>query len=337
MFDDFNRADGAVYDADAGQWSTGGINSGSNALRVIGNALGVASDGNGRTADSFGPDVEIRATVTALPTNGSYVFLAARVHDEGTSNWDGYGLIVIRTGASSWVWALRRYDNGSSETLGSTVDNPALEVGGEIHWTLTADALEVAYTPPAGSPALVLSRTDATYAALGPAGIELGDSTVRLDNVTIASIVAETGEGAFDISAFPTVDFAGMKTASGSLDAAATPTATFAGIKTARGALSASATPTFETTGTKRALGQLAAMATPSFVASGIKAARGALSAVAHPVATFLGFAGADEPARLALSDRPRTSLVVADQPSTTLALSDRAKTSLTLEDGPAQ
>lgn len=189
LLDDFNRGDGNV-NVGAGEalWSPEGINSGSNALNVVSNLL-AASGGNGRELAKSGPDVFRWIDLPVLmASNEGYVFFSARATTGG--NWNGYGFIFIRTGASSYVHQFRRYTSGSSTVLGGTASTTALGAGDKIGFSVEGKILKL-WRLPSGSEVWeeLASREDTTYAGDGYCGIEM-TSTTRLDNLFGATVTA---------------------------------------------------------------------------------------------------------------------------------------------------
>lgn len=189
LFDDFDRANGTVH-VGAPQWSAGAINGAVQELEVLGTALGTNAGGhNGRSATDLGPDFEIYFEVPVLPTNGNYIFIAARIQEPGTGNWDGYGMLYLRESGTD-LWQLRRYDNGSSNVLGASFFKD-LEVGDSIGFSGDANVFTALRKPKGGAWEALASREDSTYANAGPFGFEFGDSTGRADNLFAGTIGEE--------------------------------------------------------------------------------------------------------------------------------------------------
>jgi len=191
LLDDFNRDDGSVYVAGgASIWSTGAVAPGSNGLNITGNQL-YASGADGRTLDDYGPDVGVYMTLATLMGEGEgYVFVPLRVHEAGTSTWDGYAAIFIRTGALSYIHQIRRYIDGSSTVLGGTVSSQALAAGDKIGFKVLGEVLSLWRQPSGGEWEELGSREDATLTEAGPIGLETTLGT-RLDDL----YVWEPGEG----------------------------------------------------------------------------------------------------------------------------------------------
>jgi hypothetical protein len=186
ILDNFNRADGSLSGATASSgvaWSTGGIDSNVNGLTICGQELcGVNT--NGVLSPTYGPDTEMYADMPVLPlsSDGGYVFLAERISNVGGS-WNGYGMLF----APSNTWQLRRYVGGSSTVLASGTQ--AVTAGDALGFSVIGNSLTAWYKPVAGSWSSIVSTTDSTYTNGGPMGIELGDATVRLDNLSGGSTV----------------------------------------------------------------------------------------------------------------------------------------------------
>jgi len=198
VLDNFNRADGAISGSTASSgvtWSTGGIDGNVNGLNICGNQL-CGINTNGVLTPSYGPDTEIYADMPALPltSDGGYVFMAERISNVGTSGWNGYGMLF----APSNTWQLRRYTGGSSTVLASGTQ--AATAGDSLGFSVIGNTLTAWYKPAAGAWTSVVSTTDSTYSSAGPVGIELGDSTVRLDNLAGGSTVTNVPPAAPTLS-----------------------------------------------------------------------------------------------------------------------------------------
>lgn len=193
ILDDFNRAAGSL-DTRLGcsngvnSWFLGQINGGtttdcdvgSSQLRVSG------STGDSFITASFGPDAEVYASWPVAPT--SYAFLAARIKDENTATWDGYGVIWIAGGTG---WQIRRYDNGASTVLASSA-SPNVVAGDKVGMSVVG-SLITAYRYNAGAWASVVSFSDATYPLAGKIGFEFGDSTGRMTDFGGGTYVPAAG------------------------------------------------------------------------------------------------------------------------------------------------
>jgi hypothetical protein len=199
ILDNFNRPDGSLAGTTASSgvtWSNGGIATGTNLLDICSNQLcGVGT--NGVLTPIYGPDTEIYADMPVLPlsTDGGYAFLAERISGVGTSSWNGYGLLF----APSNTWQLRRYTGGSSTTIASGTQTA--NAGDSIGFSVIGNTLTAWYKPAAGSWSSVVTATDNTYSNAGPIGIEMGDSTLRLDNLAGGSTVNNSPPAAPALSA----------------------------------------------------------------------------------------------------------------------------------------
>lgn len=195
ILDDFNRSDRNLSgdtSSSGAVWSTIAMTGTAMELAITSNQMSVPGSRNGYLPGPYGPNVELWCTVSVLPGAGAYVFLAVRAQDVGAvSTWDGYGLIyIVGTG-----WQLRRYLNGTSTTLTSSA-TPILAAGDGMGFSVIQSRL-TAYRNPAGAGWIPtgLAITDATYSAPGAIGLELNDTTVRIDNL---------GGGAFTDAAIRT-------------------------------------------------------------------------------------------------------------------------------------
>jgi hypothetical protein len=182
LLDDFNRSDPAPI---GGIWATTIMNGvGNNTLACVSNTqLGDPINGASSgwvNAAQYGPDCEFYLDVPVLPASGQYIFLACNARQLGTaSTWDGNGIIYIRgTG-----WQIRRYDNAVSTNFG-TVNTEALVAGDKIGISNLGGVVSAwRFNAATGMWVLVTSHTDTTYNQAGYFGVELGDTTVRLDNL----------------------------------------------------------------------------------------------------------------------------------------------------------
>lgn len=195
VIDDFGRADGNLNTRLAcsngvDSWFLGKINGGSDTNFDIlsGRLADNAVTGDSFIQASFGPDTEVYLTMPVVPT--SYAFLAARIKDENTATWDGYGVIWIAGGSPNWQ--LRRYDNGSQTNVSNT--NGANPNAGDKIGLSVVGSLLTGYLFTGGVWTTVLTGTDATYPLAGKIGIEIGDSTGRYDDFGGGTVVTTVGQ-----------------------------------------------------------------------------------------------------------------------------------------------
>lgn len=192
LFDDFARADAGVLTGGP-QWAAGGINTGTQNLVTKSETVATqANNTGGRTAANFGPDVETLVEIkTPLMAAGeNYNFMAFRINEPGTGNWDGYGVIFIRVTTNTWLHQIRRYLNGSSTVLGGTASTMALAVGDQIGYKALGSKLYLLHKPAGGAISVLAMREDVTYSAAGPVGFEFSSTNDRYDNVLIKTLGA---------------------------------------------------------------------------------------------------------------------------------------------------
>jgi hypothetical protein len=192
VIDNFNRADGNLSGSTTSSgatWSTIGINQSSNGLTNAGNEMAEPSSGQqGLLSSTYGPDTEMYVDVTTLPTSGNYVFMTERISGGGTGTWNGYGMIYIK--GSPDTWQLRKY-TGGVQAVGSPLatGSQSISAGDSIGFSVIGNTLTAWYKPVAGSWISIITATDSTYTGAGQMGFELGDTTLRLDNLSGGNVV----------------------------------------------------------------------------------------------------------------------------------------------------
>lgn len=194
ILDNFNRSDNLLHNspnASSGDtWSNQRINGGgTNDLQISSSQLGssTGSATNGYLTSNYGPDVEVYCNISVLPASGNYVFFITRLHDQGTTSFDGYGMIYIATD----TWQIRRYDNGTSTVLASATQ--AVSAGDSIGFSAVGSTLTAYYKPSASATwTSLFSTTDSTYSNAGPIGLELGDTTARVDDLSGGTVVTNS-------------------------------------------------------------------------------------------------------------------------------------------------
>jgi hypothetical protein len=186
VFTGTNGADLPVYSAN---WTTLSSNAGYHELEIQGNAAtsttGAGADAADAWATTYGPDCEVYATITTLPTAGGsgYVQLLARLQAVGGDNtFDGYGL-EYQTQSGTDRLRLFRIDNSAPTYLGSGDISQDLSAGDSIGLSIVGSTLQAWYKPAAGSWAtLGSSVTDTTYGSSGKIGLYANSTVVRIDS-----------------------------------------------------------------------------------------------------------------------------------------------------------
>jgi len=370
LFDDFSRADGNVVVGDAGQWAEAGINNPTNKLATAGEQLKAeGASGNGRSATVLGPDVEMYATLSALPVVGSYVFFASRITPGAT--WTGYGAIIIRTEGNTFLCQIRKYTNGSNQTPGGwATATTTFEVGDKFGWSVinnkAGNPVIAIYRFHAGEWTLLAEQAETTFQYLnsGPIGIELGDNTARLDNLFAGTVGGAVLHSIELTDSLALADSLSTGTGKALEDVIVLSEA----IAKQPGHTQADSLSLSDAIGKSAGHVEADALALSDELAKGVghvevdslalsdsigqrvtknlNDALGLADSIARRVvkgiADLLGLSDSvttgepDQPAHLAIFDRPSTVLSIDDRPTTELALLDRPTTILTLEDQPA-
>jgi RHS repeat-associated protein len=115
-----------------GNWSPTSIDGAGQLLGVFEEAAGLGAAGSGSSVrrEVVAGDVEVHATVSALPGAGESLFLYMHLRDVGGSGWDGYRLRVERgTGARADTVAIQEIRNGAAAPLASGSLGRALQAG----------------------------------------------------------------------------------------------------------------------------------------------------------------------------------------------------------------
>lgn len=210
VLDNFNRADTTNVSSSPASgpydWAPTQINSGlPTELGIISNQLYKANNGNnGYINHLFGPDTEVNIDVNVPPSSGSYVVLWARIQDPGSGAFDSYALVYINNGANA-TWSLRRYDNSAMTEL-ATLNTPLISAGDSLGFAVTGTGSAVtltAYQQSAGVWSTIGSVNDNSASRItssGYIGTEVGDSTMRLDNLRGGDVINNTPPTAPDLS-----------------------------------------------------------------------------------------------------------------------------------------
>lgn len=200
ILDDFNRADATPASAN---WDYH-LNStfwGCPPISVISNQGGLATSNYGDSywaAATFGPDVEVYATVAALPGSGTDQFLEFRIQSPGTggtapADGDSYGVSFKNTAPDELMFY--RCDNSSYTQLGATQTPGNLSVGDKIGVEMIGDTIQ-AYRYTGGAWAAYGSpETDSTYTVAGYIGGGFGDYIGRWDDFGGGTVVTGGGGG----------------------------------------------------------------------------------------------------------------------------------------------
>lgn len=199
VLDNFNRGDEGP--PPSGDWAHPAWN-GNGGLEVVSNQC--AAEGAGYN-DSYwdvgvGPDCEVYVTIPTLPADGEEMGLFLRAKDPGAGGLDGYEVYMAKVaGAGNDVTRVYRLDNEALTQLGADITQE-FAAGEKLGFEAVGSTLTVyQYTGAAwGS---LGSRDDATYGAAGYIGVELQNTTVRVDDFgggtigAAAALPVLSGEG----------------------------------------------------------------------------------------------------------------------------------------------
>lgn len=189
VLDVFTGTDGVDLPVYSANWTTLNSNAGYHELEMQGNAAtsttGAGADAADAWVTTYGPDSEVYATISTLPTAGGsgYVQLLARLQGVGGDNtFDGYGL-EYQTQSGTDRLRLGVITNSGFTYLGSGDISQDLAAGDSIGLSIVGSTLQAWYKPAAGSWSTLGSPvTDTTYATSGKIGLYTNSTVVRIDS-----------------------------------------------------------------------------------------------------------------------------------------------------------
>jgi hypothetical protein len=172
ILDSFNRAD--TGPPPSASW-TSTWEPGSAGHSVVSNVC-LSASGNSTTYwnTTFGPNVEVYTKVAT--SSISYLQLAARLINVGTSNVSGY--LLSTTGGNLEVY---RIDNDAYTLLGASISQ-TVSNGDSIGMSIVGSTITVWYKSGAGSWTNMGTRTDSNYSGAGKIGIRSGSSNDKFDD-----------------------------------------------------------------------------------------------------------------------------------------------------------
>lgn len=174
LLDQFDRADEGP--PPSANWTNDIFGAGNNGLSVISNECGSSAGvANGYWSPvAFGPDCEVYCTVAVAPlADTGKIRLYLRLQNIGTGTTDGYLTELPKALGSVIIY---RVDNAGI-TLLDFVSTPAFAAGDVLGFEAVGTALTVYKNG-----AAIIATTDATYAGAGYVGVQLPDTTTRIDN-----------------------------------------------------------------------------------------------------------------------------------------------------------
>lgn len=146
------------------------------------------------TGGSYGPDIHLGITIAADPGTGNGVLLAARLI---TPAFNGYTISLVKNAGTDTI-LLRRLDSGAPTSLGSW--SQEINVGDRIGISCVGSTI-TAYYDNGGGWTVIGSATDATYSAAGTIGLDIVNTSARVDdlvsvdlvtNITVTDVAAPT-------------------------------------------------------------------------------------------------------------------------------------------------
>jgi len=180
LLDSFNRANATPP---GGDWATSGVGGSANVVDLVSNRLKAsAAADTGRLNTNYGPDAEIGATLTTLPT--SYASLYLRGQGLDTASWAAYYLIWSRGSPNDSYSISKRVGGTITNNLGGgPFTSPTLAAGDKISLTARGNTLQ-AWKFSGGSWVAVGSAvTDTDIKDRGQLGVEIGDTTGVIDDL----------------------------------------------------------------------------------------------------------------------------------------------------------
>lgn len=187
LIDNFNRTNanisGSTCSDGTHAWSTtDALGSTSNFLACDGVLRCTTGVSDRYITTSFGPDVEVYATITDTATADGFE-LFCRGQSMGTASRDGYVLgIGFGSGVSSWQ--IRRW-NPYTE-YNTTTSGPTLNVGDKVGFEVIGTAATAYHDAGGtGSWSTILTASPTDISGAGPIGVSLTDSAypnVALDD-----------------------------------------------------------------------------------------------------------------------------------------------------------
>ncbi len=141
------------------------------------------------TSGSYGPDLQIGITVAADPGAGNGILLAARLI---VPAFNGYTVSLVKAAGADTI-LLRRLDSGAPTSLGSW--SQEVNVGERIGIGCVGTTISAYYDSGSGW-TLVGSATDGTYGAAGTIGLDIVNTSARVDDlvqVTADAVVDANG------------------------------------------------------------------------------------------------------------------------------------------------
>ena len=184
--DNFNRADGPL----GPNWplitSTGQLMIQNNLVKSPGGL-----DGHYWSPSQFGPDTEVYANTSGMGTQfQATIRLFARLHDVGTSQFDGYELMAY-LGSFGLQWYLSKYVNGAYTNI---VNTPA-DQWSHMLFRVIGTTLQGWGSNDGVNWSLVISVTDTTFQSAGYIGIALENTAPSLDDFGGGTLGGATGGG----------------------------------------------------------------------------------------------------------------------------------------------
>lgn len=177
VLDAFTRSDEAPI---ASGWA-GPTRPSRGLLKVISNQLAqytvVGSTAHAYKTASYAADQEVWATVATLPASSGGISVLGRIQNPNTATLSAYQFSYhVGTGWRCFVISDDGYDQ-----LGSTIASPAMSAGDKIGMEIIGTTIRgLHYT--GGVWNQIMSNTDSVVSGAGSLGIEMTDTTARMDD-----------------------------------------------------------------------------------------------------------------------------------------------------------
>ncbi len=178
VLDTFNRANegpppsaswtGPLFPADSGLTVTSNV------------AFGSAALSSAYWSASFGPDVEVYATLGGVNFSTGGFYLYARIVSPNTTGITGYGL-RCRPWQATEINLVKVLDSSADSSI-LAIDQ-TLATGDSVGFKIVGTTLTVYHKPAAGSWTQIGTVTDSTYSAAGKIGVRtLDDGSLAFDD-----------------------------------------------------------------------------------------------------------------------------------------------------------
>ena len=174
LLDAFNRADFNPVD---GNWGSP-IYPGQDGFQII--SLATAGIGNSYYSSFTAADCEVWATVAIEPADAGEIRLFLRLVNPNSASLDGYFGVFRKHSAAVDEFLIFRIDNTSSVIIDSVTGE--FTSGDSIGMGMIGSTISIYHKPAAGSWTELFAIVDSTYTSPGYLGMNISDTTCRMDN-----------------------------------------------------------------------------------------------------------------------------------------------------------